>query len=81
MAKKITLNEVGEMLEHVVKHMATKEDVERLEGKFDSKFNELETKVDTLQIQVNSIEQQLRTTRVDTRLGDLEERVFGGARR
>jgi hypothetical protein len=26
-AKKITLNEVGEMLTHVVKHMATKDDI------------------------------------------------------
>ena len=33
MGKKVTLEEVGEMLEHVVKHMATKEDLkEELEG-------------------------------------------------
>jgi len=27
MAKKTTLNEIGEMLAHVVKHMATKDDI------------------------------------------------------
>ena len=27
-AKKITLNELGEMLSHVVKHMATKDDID-----------------------------------------------------
>jgi hypothetical protein len=30
-AKKITLNEPGEMLAHVVKHMATKDDIVRLD--------------------------------------------------
>jgi hypothetical protein len=34
-----------------------------------------------VQIQVNSIEQQLRETKTEVRLGDLEEKVFGAARR
>ena len=33
MEKKITLNELGDMLAHVVKHMATKEDLEKLATK------------------------------------------------
>jgi hypothetical protein len=31
MAKETTLNEIGEMLAHVVKHMATKDDLQELE--------------------------------------------------
>jgi hypothetical protein len=34
-----------------------------------------------LQSQVNSIEQQLRETRIEVRLGSLEEKVFGAPRR
>jgi hypothetical protein len=30
-AKKTTLNELGDMLTHVVKHMATKDDIARLD--------------------------------------------------
>ena len=77
MAKKITLKEVGAMLEHVVKHMFTKEDGERLEGR----VARLEGQVGDIRTQVNSIEQQLRETRIEVRLGDLEEKVFGQARR
>jgi hypothetical protein len=32
-AKKITLNELGEMLAHIVKHMATKDDIARLDSR------------------------------------------------
>ena len=35
----------------------------------------------SLQTQVNSIEQQLRETRIEVRLGSLEEKVFGAPRR
>ena len=34
----------------------------------------------TLQTQVNSIERQLRETRTEVRLGNLEEKVFGSTR-
>jgi hypothetical protein len=34
-----------------------------------------------LQTQVNSIEQQLRETKTEVRLGALEEKVFGASRR
>ena len=71
MVKKITLNELGEMLAHVVKHMATKEDLEKLATK---------EQLIALHTQVNSIEAQLRHGRYEKRLGDLEEEVFGEAR-
>jgi hypothetical protein len=35
MAKETTLKEVGEMLTHVVEHMATKEDVAKLDMRID----------------------------------------------
>jgi hypothetical protein len=37
--------------------------------------------IGTLQGQVNSIERQLRETKTEIRLGNLEEKVFGEARR
>jgi septal ring factor EnvC (AmiA/AmiB activator) len=46
--KKITLNELGEMLAHVVKHTATKEDIARLDrriDKLDAKIDRLDTKL------------------------------------
>ena len=74
--KKTTLNELGSMLEHVVKHMTTKEDIAEVR-------NEMATKeqLTGLQMQVNSIERHLRETKIETRLADLEEKVFGAARR
>jgi hypothetical protein len=84
MAKKMTLDELGDMLTHVVKHMATKEDLERFATKEDIAEikRDMATKdqIIALQTQVNSIEHQLRTTKSDRRLGDLEEEVFGSAR-
>ena len=71
MVKKITLKEVGEMLTHVGEHMATKEDLEKLATK---------EQLNAVQVQVNSIESQLRGTRTGIRLGDLEEKVFGKVR-
>ena len=74
MSKKITLKEVGEMLVHVVKHMATKEDLEKLATK---------EQVISLHMQVNSIETELRDLKrqkLVTRVADLEEKVFGAAR-
>jgi len=72
MAKKITLDELGDMLAHVVKHMATKEDLEKLATK---------EQLAALHTQVSSIEQQLREGRYEVRLGNLEEKVFGAPRR
>jgi hypothetical protein len=74
MAKKMTLNELGAMVEHVVKHMATKEDLENLPTK---------DQIIALHTQVNSIEKQLRGmkhTKLEGRVADLEEEVFGEPR-
>jgi hypothetical protein len=76
MAKETTLNEIGEMLAHVVKHMATKDDIADVRTDMATK-----DQVIALQSQVNSIEQQLRETRIEVRLGSLEEKAFGAARR
>jgi hypothetical protein len=62
--KKITLNEIGEMLAHVVKHMATKDDIARLD-----------TRVDKLDAQIDSVESKLaaKIDRLDTKLTKFEE--------
>ena len=76
MAKETTLNEIGEMLAHVVKHMATKDDIAELRQ---------EVKGDIIRVseQVASIESQLRDmkhTKLQSRVADLEEEVFGRPR-
>jgi hypothetical protein len=74
MAKKTTLNEIGDMLAHVVKHMATKDDIADLKI-------ELKDDIARVQEQVNSIEAELKYGRYETRLGKLEDKVFGAPRR
>lgn len=74
MVKKITLKEIGDMLEHVIKHMLTKEDG----GKFAT-----QEQVFALHTQVNSFETELRSTKrykLVTRVADLEEKVFDASR-
>jgi septation ring formation regulator EzrA len=73
-AKETTLKEVGEMLTHVVEHMATKDDVSRVDDRLAQVEHQLE-KVDT---RLSSIESELRLIRRD--LDDLREKfenVFG----
>lgn len=82
------MDELGTMMEHVIKHMATKEDVveivkEVVKGEIAMVRNDMATKEQmfVLQTQVNSIEGQLRTHgRLEVRVGNLEEKVFGEAR-
>ena len=74
MAKKITLKELGAMLEHVIKHMLTKEDGEKFATK---------EQVFSLHTQVHSIETQLRSMKHDkheTRIADLEDDAYGPGR-
>jgi hypothetical protein len=78
MAKETTLNELGSMIEYVIMYMtanmATKEDIAGLATK---------EQVFELQTQVNSIESELRGMnhgRLEVRVGDLEEEVFGKIR-
>ena len=82
MAKKTTLKEVGEMLTHVVKHMATKDE---MATGFASIRKEMATKdqVIALHTQVNSIETELRGmkyAKLQGRVADLEEKAFGKVR-
>jgi hypothetical protein len=62
--KKITLKEIGEMLAHVVKHMATKDDIARLD-----------TRIDKLDAKIDSVESNLaaKINRLDTKLTKFEE--------
>jgi hypothetical protein len=55
MPKKTTLKEIGEMLTHVVKHMATKDDIAEVRKDMATKGQ-----VVALHTQVTSIETQLR---------------------
>jgi hypothetical protein len=74
-AKETTLNELAEMLEHVVKHMATKDDladmatkddIARLDGRIDS----LGAKIDRIDVKLTKFEE----SEIDKRLR-LEVRV------
>jgi|HubBroStandDraft_6_1064221.scaffolds.fasta_scaffold153820_2 chromosome segregation ATPase len=65
-AKETTLNELGEMLGYVVKHMATKDDLAAIR-------TELKADIATLGEQVAGIERDLKTIRRD--LDDLMEKV------
>jgi hypothetical protein len=65
-AKETTLREVGEMLTHVVEHMATKEDVARLDRRIDG----LDAKIDRIDVKLTKFEEN----EIDKRL-QLEVRV------
>jgi hypothetical protein len=76
MPKRTTLKEIAEMLAHVVKHMATKDDIATLRA---------ELKGDIIRVgeQVNSIESELsgmNHMKLLDRVCDLEEKVFGESR-
>ena len=78
MPKKTTLDELGQMLAHVVEHMATKEDVADIRSDMATK-----EQIVALHTQVNAIETQLRGMRhvkLQSRVADLEEEVFGKSR-
>jgi hypothetical protein len=73
-AKDTSLNELGEMLAHVVEHMVTEADV-RAVVKDEVSAAKLATKADLIAVseQVAGIERDLKTIRRD--LSDLMERV------
>jgi septal ring factor EnvC (AmiA/AmiB activator) len=76
MAKKTTLKEIGEMLTHVVAHMATKDDAaalrKELKGDIAGLRKELKGDIAGVSEQVTSIEHELKAIRRD--LADLRER-------
>jgi seryl-tRNA synthetase len=77
MAKETTLNELGEMLGHVVEHMATKDDLAALRTELKVEIasvrTELKADIAALSEQVASIERDLKTIRRD--LDDLMTKV------
>ena len=75
--KKVTLETIATQLQKMDERMdrgfgAVAEDISKLATK---------DQVLALHVQVNSIEGQLKETRTEARLGNLEEKVFGAARR
>ena len=65
-AKEATLNELGEMLTHVVEHTATKEDIAALR-------TDLKSDIAALGEQIGSIERELKSIRRD--LNDVMAKV------
>jgi hypothetical protein len=55
--KETTLDELGEMLEHVVTHMATKDDLAALEARLDGRIDSLDAKVDRLDTKLTKFEE------------------------
>ena len=87
MTKKTTLNELGSMIEHVVKHMATKEDIEEVRTELKADLakvrKEMAAGFNVLQTQVISIEgdiKGMKQSKLEFRVADLEEEVFGKVR-
>jgi septal ring factor EnvC (AmiA/AmiB activator) len=70
-AKETTLSELGEMLSHVVKHMATKDDLAAVKA-------ELKADIATLGEQIAGIERDLKEIRRDLyELADKVENISG----
>ena len=90
MAKKTTLKEVGEMLTHVVKHMATKDDVKKLGGdvkRLDGSMKKLDDRLAGVESKVSGIDRRLDTEamrrddeKIPTRVASIEKKVFGASR-
>jgi hypothetical protein len=72
MAKKTTLEDIARLMEKGF--AAAKDDIADLKI-------ELKGDIARVQEQVNSIEAHLRDTKIETRLGKLEDKVFGAPRR
>ena len=67
---KTTLNELGEMLTHVVKHMATKDDVAEVETRLGARIDRLDAKIDRVDSKLGAFENH----EIDKRL-QIEVRV------
>ena len=84
MAKRTTLKEVGEMLTHVVKHMATKDDVRRIVGEklkpIDSLLAAVEGKVSGIDRRLDTEAMRRDDEKIPTRVAHIEKKVFGASR-
>ena len=65
-AKETTLREVGEMLAHVVEHMATKEDVARLDTRIDDLRIEMIDQFEHVEKQFHAFDDRLRDIASET---------------
>jgi hypothetical protein len=80
-AKETTLNELAEMLEHVVKHMATKDDladmatkddIARLDGRIDS----LGAKIDRIDVKLTIEENEIdKRKQLEVRVAAIEKHL------
>jgi prefoldin subunit 5 len=77
-AKKTTLKELGEMLAHIVKHMATKDDLAAAESRLDGRIDKLDAKIDRIDTKLTKFEEheidkrkqlEVRVTTIGKHLG------------
>jgi prefoldin subunit 5 len=67
--KKTSLKEIADMLAHVVKHMATKDDLAAVEKRLDRRIDKLDAKIDSVESNLAG-----KINRLDTKLTKFEER-------
>lgn len=79
-----TIDELGAMLEHIVEHMATKQDVaDIIDGKLEPiemRLAAVESKIDGINRRLDSDAMQRADLKLPQRTSDLETQVFGAAR-
>ncbi len=77
MTKKTTLNELGEMLEFIVKRMATKDDIARLDKKIDSVESNLAGKINRLDTKLTKFEEKEidKRLQLDVRVSAIEKHL------
>jgi septal ring factor EnvC (AmiA/AmiB activator) len=66
-ARQTTLKEIGEMVAHAVRHMATKEDIQRIDkrsSRVEDRLGKMDAKIDRLDPKLNKFEEN----EVDRRL-------------
>jgi predicted nucleic acid-binding Zn-ribbon protein len=87
MVKKTTLNELGAMMEHVVKHMATKEDMRELKAELKGDIQRLDDRLAGVESKVAGIDRRLDAEamrrddeKIPARVAHLEKKVFGKVR-
>ena len=79
-----SLDELAAMVEHVIKHMATKDDVgeivaERLKS-VEQRLQAVASKIDGINRRLDSEAIQRTDLKLPLRVGELEAHVFGAAR-
>jgi len=82
--KKIALTELGAMVEHIVNHMVTKDDLDALDTKLTAHIDGIDTRLVAVESKVDGINRRLDTEammrtdqRLPERVRDLEIELFG----